>query len=89
MPSREPAVRSLNLYRDNISYCTIKEIEESNKTQITNDLVHSLISGLSSTVKSVEKGEKQFFIVELTFKAIYWDILSFQISSHRSTTHNK
>lgn len=51
MPSREPAVRSVNLYRDNISYCTIKEIEESNKTQITNDLVHSLISGLSSGKK--------------------------------------
>lgn len=89
MLSRDPAVRSVNLHGDNISYCKIKETEESNKTQITNDLVHSLLSSPSSTVKSLEKSGKHFFSVEPTFKAIYWDIPSFQISSHRPTTHNK
>ena len=69
MLSREPALIFVNLYGYNISSCTVKETEENNKTQITNELVHSLISTLSSTVKSLEKIE-YFFYVEHIFKAI-------------------
>lgn len=70
MLSSEPALGFVNLYGDNISSCTIKETEENNKTQITKELVHSLTSTLSSTAKSLEKVEEQFFNVEPTFKAI-------------------
>lgn len=89
MLSREPELRFVNLYGDNISSCTIKETEENNKIQITNELVHFLISTLSCTVKILEKVEEHFFNVEPTFKAIQWDRLVFQISSHKSIMHNK
>lgn len=83
MLSREPALRFVNLYGDNISSCTIKETEENNETQITNNLVHSLISTLSSTVKSLKKVEEHFSMLNLhlrKFSGIDWVFRSLVIS---------
>lgn len=81
--SREPALKLVHLYGDNISSCTIQEIEENNKVQITNGLTHYLISTFSNTVKSLEKVKEYFFNIEPTFKAIKWDYVYFQVSSHK------
>lgn len=78
----------MNLYGNNISSCTIKETKKNNKVQITNELTHYLISTFSSTVKNVENVKEHFLNIELTFKAIKWEHLYFQISSHKSTMHN-